>query len=199
MWNPFKAISGAIGKAASATGNAVKTATGAIVRTAKAPFSRGEKAPAAPPRQPAPPPARPTTPPPTRPTTPPSAPPAAKEPKLPRSMFPRAERRDERVLGTDSDQERALNQGVKDFEANVGMNGLSADARSFIDHPSFSAAFDKYSAGSGWSSDQWFNGMSNARNFNIKDLDNGRIEVTFDADFYIDGYDVGGRTVTAVF
>jgi hypothetical protein len=135
-------------------------------------------------------------------------------------MFPKGERgasgssnsggispnfsQDERILGTDSDAERILNQAIKDFEAEHRINILGNDAKGFITHPTFSAIFDKYSTGSGWSSNQWFNGANNIRDIQIKKKPGGKIEITFDADFVIDGDvdgsgDIGVRTVSAVF
>jgi|SRR5579859_917809 len=44
------------------------------------------------------------------------------------------------------------------------------DAAAFLDNPSYSAVFDSYVTGSGFSLQQWINGMGSVSNFTIKPL-----------------------------
>lgn len=202
MFNPFKAIGGAIAKAGRAVANVVK-----------APFSRGTKAstpapkPPAVVRTPAPKPPAPKAPTPVRTPTPPAPTPAPtkRPPLLPPSTTGGAtgivggHSRDERILGEDSDHERILIEAIKEFEADFGTGGLGKDAQAFIDHPSFSAILDKYVGPSGFSSDQWLAGMKDPSNISIHKVGDS-IDISFDADFEIDGdYDLGGRSPSAVF
>jgi hypothetical protein len=108
--------------------------------------------------------------------------------------------RDDAILGADSDADRALQEAVKDFEANLGtaMGMLDKDAREFLAHPSFAAIFDQYAGPSGFSSEQWMTGMSNASNFQIIRTGN-QIKIIFDGDFEIGDYDLGGRSPYATF
>jgi hypothetical protein len=92
-----------------------------------------------------------------------------------------------------------LVEAVKEFEADFGTGNLHKDALNFIDHPSLSAVFDKYAGPSGFSSEQWLAGMQTIPTIRIKPTADGRIDVSFEADFEIDGYDLGGRSVSAVF
>jgi hypothetical protein len=106
---------------------------------------------------------------------------------------------DERILGTDSDATRDLREAIKEFEADHRTNLLGDKAQGFLNQPNFSAIFNKYSTGSGWTRDQWFKGMSNARDFRIEKIAGGKIQIEFDADFDIDDYTLGTRTVSATF
>jgi len=225
MRNPFAIIGSAIAGAGKAVGGAIAGAgkaitstttrtASAVARTVSAPFQRQERAPKAPPK--APPAAPPKAPPAAPPKAPPKeqiisggegAPSGGKKRKLPPTDYgpggPSISRnisRDDKVLGTDSDAEKLLIEAIKDFEANYKISILGVDAKGFIEHPTFAAIFDKYSTGSGWSSDRWFNGANNIRDLKISRKPSGQIEIIFDADFVIDAdYDLGGRTVSAIF
>ena len=221
-----KAIGGAITGAGKAITSTTTRATKAVAKVVTAPFQRKEKVPKTSPK--APPPAPKETPkaPPPAPKETPKAPPTggiisggegappAKKRKLPPTDYgpggpsvgsggsgiARDVARDDKILGTDSDPERELLQAIKDFEADHKISILGDNAKGFIEHPTFSAIFDKYSVGSGWSSDQWFKGANNIRDIQITKKPGGKIEITFDADVIIDNdYDIGARTVTAVF
>lgn len=200
MWNPFKAIGNAVGKALGGIGKGLSKAgqglskAGEKISTPKAPASTPKAPPApAPPKAPA--------------STPKAAPAPVKTPtprpaKLPPPTvgpITGGHDRDEKVLGVDSDQERALIDAVKEFEADFGTGGLHKDALSFIDHPSLSAIFDKYAGPSGFSSEQWLAGMQTVPKIKITRDGLGGIDIVFDADFEIDDYDLGGRTVSASF
>lgn len=200
MWNPFKAIASGIANA----GKAIAKAPGAAIRAVKAPFTK-EKAPKAPPATKAPtkaPPAPKTQ---TRATIPVEKPPAPTTGKvLPPSMVKGGGRtgggmaRDEGILGADSDQIRDLNEAVKEFEAEGNLLGLNGKALDFINHPSYAAIFDKYTTGSGFSTEQWTAGMKEPHNFRITRTGD-KIEIIFDADYEIDDYDLGGRSASATF
>jgi hypothetical protein len=202
MWNPFKAVASGIVKAGKAVGNFVSK-----------PFTQKEKAPKAPPAPTRPPVAKAPSRQGTRvmPTVhaPAPAAPPKKERKLPPSMVKGGNAGggrgtgggmaiDEAILGADSDQERMLLEAVKEFESEHSMLGLNRSALDFLNHPSFTAIFDKYSTGSGFSTEQWIAGMDNIRNIQIARSGNG-IKIIFDADFVIDDYELGGRRPYASF
>jgi hypothetical protein len=106
--------------------------------------------------------------------------------------------RDEAILGEDSDIERALLEAIKEFESDNSLIGLNQKAMDFIAHPSYSAIFDKYATGGGFSTEQWIAGMSNPDNFRITRAGD-KIDIIFDADYEIDDYDLGGRSASATF
>lgn len=219
-FNPFRAIGNAVSKATSAVGNiasragnAVSSATSKVVSSVthvvKLPFvskeEKREQAPKEPkqraPRQrreptsvstpPAPAPAPEPAPPPVQAETPPAP------KKLPRSMFTPTVS-DERVLGIDSDEERALNEKVSQYILDYGLNDLGESARNFLLIPSFLAIFERYTSGSGFTPGQWLEGMHDVRNIRINPTGDGRIEISFDADFFIDDYDLGFRSPSAI-
>lgn len=205
MFNPFKAVGNAIASA----GRGIAGAGRAVGKFVSKPFTR-EKAPSRPPT-PSRPPAAPKAPTRVMPTvTPPAAPPAAAPgKKLPPSMV-RGTRgaaggrtggmiADDAILGADSDQVKDLLEAVKEFESEHIVQGLNRSALNFLDHPSFNAIFDKYTTGSGFSTDQWVGGMSNVRNIRIDRIADGHVHVVFDADYEIDDYDLGTRSASATF
>lgn len=201
MWNPFKAI----GRGISAAGKGIAKAV-----TAPARLFKREK-PAARPSTPVKQPAAPKEGTRVMPTVhAPAKEPAKQERRLPPSMgrgpsvIKQPEHAagmaiDEGILGADSDQERALTEAVKEFESEHSLLGLNKTALAFIDHPSFAAIFDRYSTGSGFSTEQWVGGMSNVRNVRIDKIADGRIHILFDAEYEIGDYDLGSRSAYATF
>lgn len=216
MWNPFKAVGNAIAGAGKAVGGGIGKAVGGIGKAVGGGLSKvggglskagdklsGKSAPKAPPAPPSAPPQRRVTIPIERPA-PPSP---ASTKKLPPSMAGGARpgagpgggmARDDAILGADSDADRALQEAIKEFEADHNILGLDKNARDFLAHPSFAAIFDQYAGPSGFSPEQWLNGMSNARNIQIVRTGD-QIKIIFDGDFEIGDYDLGGRSPYATF
>jgi hypothetical protein len=202
VWNPFKAIGGAIAKAAGGIGKAIggglSKAGGAMSRAGDKMSGKSsvapvkESTPVAPVKE-----STPVA------STKESTPVAPRQTKLPPPTvgpvsISGGAARDESVLGADSDQERNLLETIKEFEADIGTGGLSKDAKEFIDHPSLAAIFDKYAGSSGFTPEQWIGGMKTIPNIRISRIGDG-IDIIFDANFEIDGYKLGNRHVHAGF
>ena len=189
MWNPFKAVGDFIGRVSGAVSGGIRKATEAIVDVVRAPFGGREEAstPSAPPEQPLAPP---------EPTALPPAPSTDYEPMLPPSMVGGGEYGGTTEISGESEAE--LGGAVSEFDAG-GIT--SPDAVNWLEAPNFIDIFNQYTTGAGFAPDQWIGGMKDARNFEIKDIGDGMIEVSFEADFEIDGEsgDIGTRTVTAIF
>ncbi len=102
--------------------------------------------------------------------------------------------RDERAFGTDSELGRELDGAVADFIADRGgLDGLSVDAREWLQTPTISEPFSDYWQSGGFTADQVLAGMTNITNIQIKEGDDGEIHIEFDYDAEVDGYEVHGH------
>jgi hypothetical protein len=132
------------------------------------------------------------TPPPEQ-AIPPAAPPERELPKF-ASDGPDYIAQDERAFGTDSEMNRELEGAVDDFIMDRGgLDGLSADAREWLQSPTISEPFSNYWQSGGFSADQVLAGMQNITNIQIKEGEDGEIHVEFDYDAEVDGYEVHGH------
>jgi len=192
MWNPFRAVGDFIGRVSGAVSGGIGKATEVIVDAVKSPFG-GREAPS-PEQPPSAPPEQPLAPP--EPTSLPPAPPTDYEPMLPPSMVGGGEYGGTGEVSGESEEQLA---GARD--GFVSDQSLGPDALNWLEAPNFSDLFNQYVTGAGFAPDQWIAGMRDVRNVSITDIGDGMIEVSFTADFDIDGEsgDIGTRTVTAVF
>jgi hypothetical protein len=102
--------------------------------------------------------------------------------------------RDERAFGVDSELGRELDGAVADFIADRGgLDGLSVDAREWLQTPTISEPFSNYWQSGGFSADQVLAGMQNITNIQIKEGDDGEVHIEFDYDADVDGYEVHGH------
>jgi hypothetical protein len=127
---------------------------------------------------------------------PPAGPASAPERELPKfaSDTPDYLARDERAFGTDSDIGRELEGTVAEFIMDRGgLQGLSADAREWLQNPTVSGPFSEYWHSGGFSADQVLAGMTNISNIRIEEGDDGEIHIEFDYDAEVDGYEVSGH------
>jgi hypothetical protein len=124
------------------------------------------------------------------------APAPAPERELPKfaSDGPDYMARDERAFGTDSEIGRELEGAVDNFIMDRGgLDGLSADAREWLQSPTVSEPFSNYWHSGGFSADQVLAGMQNITNIKITEGEDGEIQVEFDYDAEVDGYEVHGH------
>lgn len=104
---------------------------------------------------------------------------------------------DERAFGADSEIVRAIEEAVADFIADRGgLEGLSVDAQEWLQSPTVSAPFGDYWQSGGFTADQVLDGMTNIRNIEISEGEDGEIHVEFDYDADVDGYEVHGHAST---
>jgi hypothetical protein len=122
-------------------------------------------------------------------------PPAAPERDLPKFGGDTDYRaRDERAFGTDSGIEQGLQEAVDDFIADRGgLDGLSVDAREWLDYPTVSQPFGEYWSSGGFTADQVLGGMTSITNIQITENEDGGIDVEFDYEAEVDGYEVRGH------
>ena len=121
---------------------------------------------------------------------------AAPERDLPKFAAdePGYQSRDERAFGTDSEIGRELEDKVADFIADRGgLDGLTTDAREWLQSPTISEPFSNYWQSGGFTADQVLAGMTNISNIQISEDDDGEMHVEFDYEADVDGYEVHGH------
>jgi hypothetical protein len=102
--------------------------------------------------------------------------------------------RDEVAFGEDNDIIRALEEKVDDFIMDRGgLDGLSVDAREWLESPTISSIFTEYWQSGGFSGEQVMNGMTTISEIKISEREDGTIEIEFDYEADVDGYEVAGH------
>jgi hypothetical protein len=101
---------------------------------------------------------------------------------------------DEQFFGVDSDIERGLQEAVDNFIMDRGgLDGLTVDAREWLEGPTISEPFGEYWHSGGFTAEQVLEGMTNIRNIEITEGDDGEIHIEFDYDSEVEGYEVSGH------
>ncbi|GCE03507.1 hypothetical protein [Dictyobacter aurantiacus] len=102
--------------------------------------------------------------------------------------------RNERAFGADSDMVQALDAAVDDcIMERSGLDGLSTDARLWLEHPTMNGPFSEYWQSGRFPADQVLNGMTHISNITITDGEDGAIDIEFDYESDVDGYEVSGH------
>lgn len=102
--------------------------------------------------------------------------------------------RDERAFGADNDIAREFQSAVDDFIADRGgLAGLNVDTREWLQHPTISEPFSNYWQSGGFTADQVLAGMTTISNIRIVEGEDGDIDVEFDYEAEVDGYEVHGH------
>jgi hypothetical protein len=102
--------------------------------------------------------------------------------------------RDEKMFGADNQISRDLDQAVADFIADRGgLDGLNSTSTDWLESPTISSIFSEYWTSGGFSAEQVLAGMQHIYNIVIHELDDGFVEIEFDYDAEVDGYEVSGH------